>query len=88
MNKEVWDYYSFTISDYWLSALINGEYSGLDDDEVEVFSEWEQSSLKLVAGTATSHWDFDDEPYFGKDDITGLMSNVVEVRLLFKKDKR
>ena len=89
MNNEFnngWDYYPFTISEYWLSALINGDYSGLDGDEIEAFSDWEYSSLELVRGAISFHWDCDNDSYFGKDDITGLMADVVKVRLVFKKE--
>ena len=32
----------YTLPEYWASALINGDYSGLDDAEVEALEAWQE----------------------------------------------
>ncbi len=83
-----WDYYSFTICSCYLSALINNDPSGLEDEEIVLFDEWYSDAIRLVHGTTSHHWDCDaDNSYFGRDEVSGLMADAVDVRLIFKKDK-
>jgi hypothetical protein len=83
-----WDYYPFQIGSHFLTALINEDSSGLSDEEEVSFDEWVYGALELVLNTQTFHWDCDNESYFGRDDVSGLMGDVVGVRLVFKKEKK
>ncbi len=65
--------YDYTIADHWSPALINGDYSGLDDDEIQALENF-MSDLPSAWG----HWDIpDDYPDFRVDDVTGYFANCV-----------
>ena len=81
----MWDYYEHKICTCYLSAMINADESGLEDDEIELLNAWEKEAIKKVEGVESFHWDFDEESYFGKDEVTGLMADVVVARLMFKE---
>ena len=80
-----WDYYEFTICSHYLSALINSDSLGLTDEEDKEFTQWENDAIRLVIDAQTFHWDCDNDSYFGKDEVSGLMADVVNIRLVFKK---
>ena len=83
--KNGWDYYPFVIAGHYLATLINDDATGLHEDEIADFNKWESDALRLVFGN-THHWDCSNNSHYGKDDITGLMADVVSVRLVFKKE--
>lgn len=68
------DSYTYTISAHFLSAIINGDETGLDDDESDSLSDF-LSNLPASNG----HWDCDDADSFdfARCDVMGLMSAVV-----------
>jgi len=69
-----------------LSALINADPSGLEDEEYAQFCQWESNAVDMLKGISTQfHWDCDTDDYFGQDDVTGLWADVVDVRLVFKE---
>jgi hypothetical protein len=68
------DYYEYRISDCYLSALFNADFSGLNDEEIEMFENWEK---KLPLNGCFSIPE--EEPHFAMCEITGLMSNVVDL---------
>ncbi len=79
----MWDYYSFNIAEHYASAIINGDYSGLSDEEEEEINEW----LKSTTPKFTGHWsitDISEQEYRGCD-IAGLPAWCVELRYNFKK---
>jgi len=84
--KNGWDYYDFYICTCYLSSLINNDPSGLDDDESEQFDAWVLDKMVLVRDAQTSHWACDTDSFFGRDDVTDLYGDVVNVRLIFKKE--
>ena len=72
------DFYTFTISQHFSSALINGDYSGLTDNEVK--------DLDLfMDNLPISFIDFDceSEPFFAKCEICGLFSECLDFKLYF-----
>ena len=72
---------------FYLSALINGDPSGLEDDEYNEFCKWEKEAIKQVEGLQF-HWACDDsDSYFGIDDVSGLLADVVDIKLVFKEKK-
>ena len=83
--KNGWNYYSFKIASCYLSALINADPSGLEEEEHEEFSKWEKECIAIVKDATQFHWDCNNDSYFGKDDVTGLMADVVDIRLVFKE---
>ena len=72
--------YSYTFPAYALSALINGDTSGLEDDDEKNLNEF------LKREHYVDHWDVDrdengeaKEPYFSKSPEFGLACNCVDV---------
>jgi len=39
-----WDTFDYRIAEHYLSTLINGDQSGMTDDEIAEFDAWEQSA--------------------------------------------
>jgi hypothetical protein len=74
------DYYEYTIADHWASAIVNGDYSGLTDDEEIQLDEF-LGGLPTVAGIL----DIEglDDPGFARCEVTGLLSNCVTLKLWF-----
>jgi len=83
-----WDYYSFKICECYLSALINDDSSGLEDEEQALFDKWEKDMVGLVKDAETFHWDCGNDSYIGIDDVSGFMADVVDIRLVFKDNKK
>lgn len=74
----MWDSYSFKICNAYLSALINGDYSGIDDGpELDAWI----SGLDLPAG----HWSYSgDGDDWGPCAVTGLFADRANVSFHFK----
>jgi hypothetical protein len=66
----------FRLSTHWLPALINNDYSGLTDEDCTALD-------SFADDCGHGYWVVpDDENYFGRDDVTGLMANVVDVEFV------
>jgi len=72
--------YMYIISAHFLSALVNGDYSGLSDEESILLDTWFKNN-----NMEGSVWDF--MPFEGTDffkcEITGLMCDAVEIHQHF-----
>jgi len=84
-DNSVNDFYEFQIGDFWASAIINGDESGLTDDESKMLKAW-HDNLPDVDGHIDG-FDESDSLGFCIDDITGLFSECYRVRLVFKKER-
>jgi hypothetical protein len=76
---EVYD--EVTICTAYLSALINGDYSGLTDEDEALLDEW--------CETLPDYAFFDvsmDEPEFTRDCVSGLMGDCVDMKILVNKE--
>ena len=74
------DYFEYRISSHYLCALINGDYSGLDDSEEGLFNEW----LDAVNIKPGSHWQVEDDgENFTQCEVSGLSSDCAVVRQYF-----
>ena len=72
------DEYTYTIGDHFLPSLINGDDTGLDDHDIEQL----ELFLNCDRHTSAGHWaipDSDQYPDLDRCDITGLLSNCVQV---------
>jgi len=78
--KRLNDYYEFTLAGHWLPALINGDESGLTDDESADLDAFMRPYYALEDMTIDI---VDDEPSFTTDDISGDMAKCYEVRFYF-----
>jgi len=78
--------YSYTFADKWLSPIINGDYTGLEDEEVKALDAFFEHLPKHYHFKTPLHgvWDIlSDEGYFTRDDISGLHANCFECTLTF-----
>lgn len=77
------DYFQFTISEHLISALINGDYSGLNNEEEKLLNSFisEYSDYKNATWDITS-----EEGHFIDCDVTGLFSTCYDVKLHFTNE--
>jgi hypothetical protein len=63
--------YDFTIADHYASAIIYGDYSGLEDNEAEELDQWLEAQ-----NLGQGHWDIEDcnDAGFTRDEVSGLMA--------------
>jgi hypothetical protein len=75
----IFDHYEYSICGHYLSALINGDFSGLDDAEEKELDDW-VNSLPVHG-----HFDvIDEEPSFKNCDISNLHGDTYKVHLVFE----
>ena len=75
------DHYTLTLAAHYASALINGDYSGLDDDEAADLDAFMHDYWKLP--NATLDLPMDAYPYFGTDEVSGWHADVIDFQLYF-----
>jgi hypothetical protein len=74
------DHCEYTIAEHFAAAIINDDYSGLDDSEESNLREWLNDNEKPY-----SHWDIqDDDRHFARCEITGLMADCITMRQYFR----
>ena len=73
------DHYEYAICIHWVSAIINDDYTGLDDNE--------EADLRAFLATHEQrggHWDVDsEEPFFAVDEVSDVYADCVTVRQYF-----
>lgn len=80
--------YDYTISAHFASAIINGDYTGLEDHEVRQLNEF-MAALPNHYHHKTKkikHFDlvdYEDQPDFYRCEITGLHSYCFHFRLTY-----
>ena len=74
------DYYELTLAAHYLPALINSDYSGLDDSEaadldafMRFYNRLEDMTIDII----------DEEPHFAIDEVSGLHADCYTCRLYF-----
>lgn len=77
------DHYEFNIAGHYLSALVNGDYTGLEDNEAAAFNAFMEpySALKNMTIDVA-----DNESQFARDAVTDLMADCYTVRFYFTND--
>lgn len=63
----------YRIADYFIVAMVNGDYSELTDEEEGMLDAFLQS---VGAGT----WDYGSEADYTPCDVTGLWANCIEAK--------
>jgi hypothetical protein len=77
-----YDYYQYEISTHFASAIINGDYSGLRDNEIKELDLF-MENLPVDNG----HFDlvdYDGEGFFSRCEISGVYSDCLNFRLYFQ----
>lgn len=65
----------YTIAEYYLPALINGDYTGLSDE-----AEYDLEMFLAKVNLPTGHWSQEDySKEFAKCDVSGLMSECAHI---------
>lgn len=79
-----------TVSQHFLSALINGDFTGLDDPEVSQLVQWFEDATRPWRDADDNLWVFSHEATDEKDDqefarceVTDLMSATSQLTLHF-----
>ncbi len=71
----------------WYPAVIeNNDYSGMSEEEEEQLNSWLDNIYKMHPD-ARPVFDYDDNSYLGRDSVTGLHGDVVDVTINFFSDK-
>lgn len=68
---------TYLLPTYWACALINGDYTGLTEEEIKTI----EGFLKTVEGSPVSI-DFETEGFFRHNDAGTLPGNCVEYTFL------
>ena len=68
------DTYEYTVAEHWLSAIINGDYTGLSDEEENQLNDWLDDNQEMA-----SHWSDGESMGFDRCEITGLMSDCIKL---------
>ena len=78
--------YNYKLSSHWLSALINGDYSGLEDQEVKELDSFLVNLPKHyhLKTPLIGVWDvIGEESHFAQDDISKLWGDCFDCTLNF-----
>ena len=70
--------YPYWVADSWLAALINCDYSGLEDHEIKALDEFEADVIRTHG---FGHWSVNGEEQgeFERDEVTGLRANCYTI---------
>lgn len=74
------DYYELTLASHYLPALINADYTGLNDDEAADLDAFMRDYWKLPDAALTFKG---DETHFAVDEVSGLHADCYTCRLYF-----
>jgi len=75
--------YIFTIASHYASALVNGDYSGLEDNEEKELNNF-LAYLEREYGTSNlvlTDYYAENEADFNRDDVTNLWANCLQFNL-------
>jgi hypothetical protein len=78
--------YIFNIASHYASALINGDYTGLEDNEEKELNHFLAHLKREYGNSNLELMDYPphDEPDFNRDDITNLWANCLQFNLQVK----
>ena len=78
--------YTYKIADHWLSPIINGDYSGLEDQEEAQLNDFLASIPKQIHHKSKMHAFFhvvDEEGSFDVDEVSGLYANCYALTVTY-----
>jgi hypothetical protein len=79
------DLFEYTILNHFLSALINGDDSGLSDDEIAQLKVFEGRAVRAAQKEGASHWHWSVQTEcsnFARCDVCGMLGDVSDVALV------
>ena len=74
-----YDHYEYNVASHYASAIINNDWTGLDDSETAELQAWLEDVLKKA-----EHLDVHEDAGFCRDEATGLMADCVTIRAYFQ----
>ena len=75
------DFYEYIIGEHFAPAIINDDYTGLEDDEHAALDAWLDDNAMH-----SGHWTTEGESSdFARCEITGLMSDCITTRQYFRR---
>ena len=82
------DYYTFNISTTYASAIVNWDYTGLDDAEEKQLNKF-LDNLNNYMGAETNALDlmlddYDQDSYFDIDEVSGLYADCIKFKLYIR----
>ena len=81
MNKNTWnDHYELTLAGHWLSALVNGDYTGLEDNEAADLDVFMYDYWRLPDALFSI---VDDTNRLAIDEVSGLLADCYTCRVYF-----
>lgn len=82
-NVVNFDSIDFTVAGHWLSAMFNGDYTGLSDSEARQLDSF---IARETNGLPAGHWaggDEDDGAGFAQDEVSGMLADCYRVRYCY-----
>ena len=73
------DYFTYNVASHYASAIINDDWTGLEDDEVAELEAWIDEVSNKV-----EYWEVMDDSGFCRDEVTGLMADCVTLHGYFR----
>ena len=67
-----------TVLSVFCCAIAYGDYTGLENDEIEALEDWLTEADDLTPGII---YDFGADHYFGECEVMGCMGDVVDVAI-------
>lgn len=85
-----WDYYEYRITEHYMSAMINADFSGMEDAEISEYEAFKSQAREAAkaAGLTVGHWapvDGSGEDW-GVCAVTGLRAMRCTVRLMVYRE--
>lgn len=84
-----WDRFDYKVADHFLSAIINADDSGLNDEEARQLQEFQANAYNAARadGFTVGHWDADTDQSedWGRCAITGLHAMRSDIKLMVYK---
>lgn len=82
----MFDQYRYVIGAHFLPAFINGDITGLNDDDAHAICTF---AARECEGMTTWHWATDhseEETFFARCEITHQMSDATQILLVFRRN--
>ena len=73
------DYFTYTVASHCAPAIINDDWTGLDDDEVAELEAWMDEVSNKV-----EYWEVMEDAGFCTDEVTGLKADCVTIHGYFR----
>ncbi len=81
-----WDYYKYRIANHYLPVLINGDETGMSDEELAVLSSFIDSAMvNIPEGWNFGHWADCEDAGFCICEVTNLLADCKCVKMMIFK---